>query len=447
LLPIAARWYSPPRLPPDRPTPTISRSDRLQLRSFLNIPESQAVVFERYSDSAAGYVNLEPNNVQAYKSLYRAAKAKLKLKLRANVGPDPNNKPLCAVTVKKWDETLNSLANMKIGSEAPAAPKMPSPAPETATEPASAPAEPVCAQEPQSIFDPNISDSALRETIHNQTDRDFLHDLLRQTAHLEVDCAKFMAERGCSRLYEANPYNPPALPPMLSPEQESALAAKKYATFVHEAEKVAKAMAANANHWSVYCNNCDKNMLSEHYHCDVCENGDYDLCVACKDAGVHCKSENHWLIKRLVTKDGAIICSTTETVCVKPEQKEMPGAFMDEKKPDELPEPTRTCNCCVKVFAEDCFVTCVNCDDYDLCIPCLDRGAHGHHPGHEFQAAVDNMTLSPASKALLRPGRGTRHHAICDGCNEVCSLFFSNDTSNVPVRRRSTPQVPRLPRL
>jgi next-to-BRCA1 protein 1 len=390
-----------------------SLADPLQLRSFLNIPESQAVVFERYSDSAAGYVNLEPTNVQAYKSLYRAAKAKLKLKLRANVGPDPNNKPLCAVTVKKWDETLNSLANMNIGADAAKAQAHPAAAltqllaackaPEVA-DPVPA-VEPVPAPKAEAQTDGSAPDPALRETIHNKTDRDFLRDLLRQTALVEVQCSKLLTE---------NTYSPPPLPPKIVPGDASP--AKKYATFVHEAEKAAKAQ--EPNHWSVYCNNCDKNMLSEHFHCDVCENGDYDLCVPCKDAGVHCKSESHWLIKRLVTKDGAILCSTTETVCAKPEPKGMPGAFTDEKKADELPEPTRTCNCCVKVFAEDCFVTCVNCDDYDLCVPCLTRGAHGHHPGHEFQAAVENMTLTARSEALLKPGRDQRHAAICDGCDE-----------------------------
>jgi next-to-BRCA1 protein 1 len=378
----------------------------LQLRSFLNIPESQAVVFERYSDSAAGYVNLEPNNVQAYKSLYRAAKAKLKLKLRANVGPDPNNKPLCAVTVKKWDETLNSLANMNIGADAAKTPVAQPTAVPSLTKAVSA--SPVADAVPAAAPMPKTeapSDSPLRETVHNKTDRDFLQDLLRQTALVEVEC---------SRLLSQNTYSPPPLPPKVAPGDSSP--AKKYATFVHEAEKTAKAQ--EPNHWSVYCNNCDKNMLSEHYHCDVCENGDYDLCVPCKDAGVHCKSESHWLIKRLVTKDGAIVCSTTETVCAKPEPKGMPGAFTDEKKADELPEPTRTCNCCVKVFAENCFVTCVNCDDYDLCIPCLERGAHGHHPGHEFQAAVENMTLASTSEALLKPGRDQQHAAICDGCNK-----------------------------
>jgi next-to-BRCA1 protein 1 len=60
-----------------------------KLREFLQIPDSQAVVFERFSDSSGSYVNLDPTNVHAYKTLYRAAKAKLKLRLRAMPGPSP----------------------------------------------------------------------------------------------------------------------------------------------------------------------------------------------------------------------------------------------------------------------------------------------------------------------------------------------------------------------
>lgn len=47
------------------------------------LPEDQEVLFERYSDSAASYVTLDPTNPAVYKQLYRAAKAKLKLRIKA----------------------------------------------------------------------------------------------------------------------------------------------------------------------------------------------------------------------------------------------------------------------------------------------------------------------------------------------------------------------------
>lgn len=49
------------------------------------IPDDQTVVFERYSDSAGSYVILDPKNPAVYKQLYRAAKAKLKLRFKATI--------------------------------------------------------------------------------------------------------------------------------------------------------------------------------------------------------------------------------------------------------------------------------------------------------------------------------------------------------------------------
>ena len=117
-----------------------------------------------------------------------------------------------------------------------------------------------------------------------------------------------------------------------------------------------------AGAWSVYCNACDKAMIDEHYHCSICDDGDYDLCETCVNAGIHCPGENHWMIKRFV-KSGKVISSMTERVAPKPKhlaQKEMPGAYNEEVKPEHQPlvepephveeeeHPTRTCNSCVK---------------------------------------------------------------------------------------------------
>jgi next-to-BRCA1 protein 1 len=53
-----------------------------QLRELLAIPQTQEVTFERYSDSVARYVTLDPQNTAVYKQLFRAAKAKLKLRIK-----------------------------------------------------------------------------------------------------------------------------------------------------------------------------------------------------------------------------------------------------------------------------------------------------------------------------------------------------------------------------
>lgn len=195
--------------------------------------------------------------------------------------------------------------------------------------------------------------------------------------------------------------------------------------------------------WSVYCNECDKPMANEHYHCSICDDGDYDLCGSCVDSGVHCPGQGHWLIKRFV-QSGKVVNSTTEMVGPKnksPIENEMPGAFTEEKKVEvEEPEvPSRTCNCCVKgkplhsmrcqnfsssqkcaVLPEIEFVTCTSCDDYDLCMHCHVGTKHGHHPAHAFRPATAQTSIGPLAEFLCAPGRNVRHSAICDGCDKVC---------------------------
>lgn len=65
-----------------------------KLRFLLQIPAGVEVKFDRFSDSAGTYVTLDSSNPAIYKQLYRAAKAKLKLRLKATV-----------ITADKKDET------------------------------------------------------------------------------------------------------------------------------------------------------------------------------------------------------------------------------------------------------------------------------------------------------------------------------------------------------
>jgi next-to-BRCA1 protein 1 len=55
-------------------------------------------VFERYSDSSASYVTLDSDKPQVYKTLFRAAKAKLKLRLRATVPGEQPEAPAAPTT-------------------------------------------------------------------------------------------------------------------------------------------------------------------------------------------------------------------------------------------------------------------------------------------------------------------------------------------------------------
>jgi next-to-BRCA1 protein 1 len=187
----------------------------------------------------------------------------------------------------------------------------------------------------------------------------------------------------------------------------------------------------NRGPWTIFCNACDKIMYNTHYHCSTCEGGDYDLCETCVEQGTSCLGEGHWLIKRSI-QDGKLVSSTTERVAPKPKTtttsapapepkheavKEVPGAFNDDIK--TLSESSRTCNACVMTLPDRDFVTCIQCDDYDLCLNCHMLNTHGHHPAHHFKPAADDAALTLAQEALLPAGRNFRHTAICDGCDNM----------------------------
>jgi next-to-BRCA1 protein 1 len=66
----------------------------VQLRAGLQVLEDEELIVERYSDSAGAYVTLDADKPQIYKTLFRAAKAKLKLRLRAHVPGDQFEPPM-----------------------------------------------------------------------------------------------------------------------------------------------------------------------------------------------------------------------------------------------------------------------------------------------------------------------------------------------------------------
>lgn len=213
---------------------------------------------------------------------------------------------------------------------------------------------------------------------------------------------------------------------------------------LHKADLAFRPKMDNAHtSWVVYCNNCNMAMEDEHYHCSICDHGDYDLCSSCVDSGIHCPGSGHWMVKRFV-QNGRVVNSTTERVGPKAKSQtepEMPGTFTEEKQAapevvekQESEEPTRTCNCCVQgelsipsisvlmltptVLHEREFITCSTCEDYDLCMQCHIDNKHGHHPGHAFQAATEQTSMPALADFLCNAGRNVRHSAVCDGCEK-----------------------------
>ncbi|KAK6329743.1 hypothetical protein TWF696_003608 [Orbilia brochopaga] len=339
-----------------------------KLRAALAIPDGQQVRFERYSDSAASFVVLDADNLTVYKQLYRAAKAKLKLRLKATlITPENVETPTIASNPPAYTSQVEL-------------PTVEQPTPPPAPLPTTQPAEPEAVDINQ----------AIAEQVMNYFAGDVFSQQLQQSVHGELE--KRMKELA------------------ITPEPvktECNLGATS-------------AEPAPARAFLVKCDHCDNAIEGEHYHCSICKEGDYDLCSACVDNGVHC-ADDHWLIKRTLEK-GRFVSSTTEFK----ERKQRSSAPSPQPAPAPTPVRTRTCNSCVVSLPEDCFVTCTVCEDYDICLSCHTSQKHGHHPSHAFIPATKDTPLDTLSMTLLGPGRGARHHAICDGC----------DTAIVGVRHK-----------
>ena len=75
---------------------------------------------------------------------------------------------------------------------------------------------------------------------------------------------------------------------------------------------------------AIYCNKCDCAINGPHYHCDECDDGDYDLCEACTSKGVHCYDGSHWLSHREIVAGKFVV-----------------------REPSPKPSNHRICNCCL----------------------------------------------------------------------------------------------------
>ena len=60
----------------------------------------------------------------------------------------------------------------------------------------------------------------------------------------------------------------------------------------------------------VHCVKCGAVTTEIHYHCDICQSADFDICPACFLEGVHCYVPQHQLMRR-VMKDGKIVDGST----------------------------------------------------------------------------------------------------------------------------------------
>ncbi|KAJ6111640.1 hypothetical protein N7523_007701 [Penicillium sp. IBT 18751x] len=353
-----------------------------KLRALLNVPADVNVILERYSDSAGSYIHLDCDNAAVYKQLFRAAKAKSKLRIKAST-VDPSAPTIdTAIPVESTNQMLpprTSYLDTVLSSPIPVA------HPESLT--ISSEATPVLAS--------GTTVPKVTLPIGQPRYRDF---------EMEQDKLRF---------------------PIISHNSPGGM-------------------------FCIDCNNCGHSIANEHYHCSICEHGDYDLCPQCVDDGASCRGEGHWLIKRVVI-NGVVTNSTTEKIPPRRVQERVikPAPVQVQHVPEPTPElipglaenlpempatlppaevissDTATqgdekpmCNGCCREADESNLVRCNDCEDYDLCLRCLLRNKHGHHPAHTFSLGSDrNFCLKNLIVSRCLPGRQFKHAAICDGCD------------------------------
>lgn len=245
----------------------------MQLRELLAVPQSQDVKFERYSDSAASYVTLDPQNTAVYKQLFRAAKAKLKLRIKVTSVINEGMKKIHGLGSK-----VNSSAAPIIQSETASSYLPPSystanvnivPSASTSTAPCETP----------TIAHPAQIDEAVAKAVNSYCSSTEFTSQLRDTVREEVEKTQQSETNDLISLEKSS---------------EVSLESKPALEGLMETFRNVPVTCA----YAIYCNSCNGTIHGLHYHCEECDGGDYDLCDNCTDRGIHCYERMHMLTRR-----------------------------------------------------------------------------------------------------------------------------------------------------
>ena len=68
--------------------------------------------------------------------------------------------------------------------------------------------------------------------------------------------------------------------------------------------------STDAPHLETCCNGCGVRATYLHYHCNICDQDNFDLCHECISKGAHCRVKEHILIKRTWRDGGLVVVSS-----------------------------------------------------------------------------------------------------------------------------------------
>ncbi|KAK5987535.1 ZZ-type zinc finger-containing protein P35G2.11c [Cladobotryum mycophilum] len=398
------------------------------IRTFLHIPNDTRAKIERWSDSLGAFVELDSENTPVYKQLYRAARAKSKLKLQVSLINEPDKTIPKPVTVE--DEPEVALVAEQ----------------ETIIETTSQ--EDVSETVTESTYAPPVPEKEVIETFPQPTElpvRGPPPPPPAEVAEVLDSLSEILAKEETKVAEPTAAVHSSCFEPLGKEWAPSSPSVGSIPPF--------NTRSAVCPSFAVCCNNCNRNVSDAHYHCSTCDDGDYDLCEPCVVQGVVCKSDDHWLIKRTMV-EGQLVNSSTETIAPKPKEKKLddiiraveeiraiplftPFSVQTPQPPVPKSQPAmpkvpfepfstrwtcvgnmRTCNCCVQELPEREFLHCTTCEDFDLCQQCFAKNGHGHHPKHAFVPAVAGTKMPDHITIKMGAGRNQTHHAICDGCDK-----------------------------
>lgn len=173
---------------------------------------------------------------------------------------------------------------------------------------------------------------------------------------------------------------------------------------------------------SIHCQHCGKEHIEYevYYNCARCDNGDFNICLACYRASKGCK---HWYgfgwaamsrYERKAPPEGYppdherphILVGRRYRRPATPlrETSTPPHVLQSEDDPAQRLDSGVFCDIC-KVFANDCYWKCDVCNEgaWGYCNDCVNQGRHCTHPLMSMEHAPQTMQASNATSAS--PGR------------------------------------------